>query len=232
MILSCRLSAIPPHLHIFIQCRLLSSSHQRLSSSGHHLPYPTNAKPTPHQIFLLSPGASQEEIKNRYYELVRHHHPDSAHCQALTPSERHARFQSITAAYDILRGKATATGISPQDPYMAEILRRKRFNEAHLRRRGHHARPEQSLYEASADDRMKDRVLLAVGVITLILGLFPGIFMLPTHSEKQHRSAVSNLRQARTEARELGEERRNEVRKLARDIRRQSECNNRGAAND
>ncbi|KAG6872850.1 hypothetical protein C0995_006014 [Termitomyces sp. Mi166 len=165
------------------------------------------------------------------YDLVRHHHPDSTHCQALTPPERHARFQSITAAYDILRGKATSSGISSQDPYMAEVLRRKRFNEAHLRRR-HHARPERPSYEASADDRVKDRIILAVGAITLILGLVPGLFMLPTHLDKQHRSAVSNLRQARTEARELGEERRSEVRKLARDIKRQSECNDRGATND
>ena len=28
-------------------------------------PYPTHPKPTPHQIFHLSPGASQDEIKKR-----------------------------------------------------------------------------------------------------------------------------------------------------------------------
>ncbi|KAG6891130.1 hypothetical protein C0992_010425 [Termitomyces sp. T32_za158] len=115
---------------------------------------------------------------------------------------------------------------------MAEIMRRKRFNEAHLRRRGLYTRPERPLYEASADDRVKDRIILAVGAITLILGLGPAFLMLPTHMEKQHRSAVANLRQARTEARELGEERRNELRIRARDIKMQSECNDRGAPSD
>jgi hypothetical protein len=39
--------------------------------------------------------------------------------------------------------------------------------------------------------------------------------------EQRHRSAVSNLSQARSEARELAEERRNEVRKRVNDIKTQ-----------
>ena len=47
------------------------------------------------------------------------------------------------------------------------------------------------------------------------------MFMLPGRFEQRHRAAVSNLSQARSEARELGEERRNEVRKRVKDIKMQ-----------
>ncbi|KAG5652725.1 hypothetical protein H0H81_003922 [Sphagnurus paluster] len=146
------------------------------------------------------------------------------HCRSLTPSERHARFQSITKAYDILRGKASP--FSGNDPYREEVLRRKHYYQAYHNRqaeymrqhmRSHAARPD---WNASADDRWKDRVILLVGILTLAAGLAPGLFMLPFHMEKQHQSAVSNLRQARHEARELGEERRNELRKRVKDIRK------------
>ncbi|KAG6909530.1 hypothetical protein DXG01_017087 [Tephrocybe rancida] len=220
---TCRLPALPSQLHILVQVRLFSSSGLR---AVQQYPYPTLARPSPHQIFHLSPGASQKDIKARYYELVRNHHPDSSHCQALTPSVRHARFQSITAAYDILRGKESASGLSSHDPYMEEVLRRKRFNQAHYGRRAQYARPQRPLYEASPDDRWKDRVIFVVGAVTLIVGLAPGFLLLPFHMDKQHRSAVSNLRQARTEARELGEERRDELRKRARNIKMQPSTTN------
>ena len=92
-------------------------------------PYPTHAKPTPHQIFHLSPGATQDEIKKRCrssihnlsfpldsnslpqsttdYDLVRTHHPDSFHSRLSThnSAEAHSRFRSIKAAYDFLQGR-------------------------------------------------------------------------------------------------------------------------------
>ncbi|KAF8075290.1 hypothetical protein FPV67DRAFT_1408319 [Lyophyllum atratum] len=213
-----RLSALPTQLHIIIQVRLASSTASRSSSGTHQYPYPTNTRPTPHQIFHLSPGASQKDIKARYYELVRCHHPDSTHCRSLTPSERHARFQAITAAYDTLRGKPTS---ATYDPYMEEVMRRKQYYQAHYARRAQYARPQRAEWHASADDRWKDRVILLVGILTLAAGLAPGLFLLPFRMEKQHRSAVSNLSQARREARELGEERRDELRKRARDIKAQ-----------
>ncbi|KAI5895852.1 uncharacterized protein SCHCODRAFT_02495038 [Schizophyllum commune H4-8] len=87
-------------------------------------PFPTNPRPTPHQIFHLPVTASQKEIKARYYDLVRLHHPDSHNCRHMTPAERHRRFQAITNAYDILRGKKAPEG--PFDPFAAELARRKR----------------------------------------------------------------------------------------------------------
>ncbi|KAL1727409.1 hypothetical protein EV714DRAFT_217264 [Schizophyllum commune] len=87
-------------------------------------PFPTNPRPTPHQIFHLPVTATQKEIKARYYDLVRLHHPDSHNCRHMTPAERHRRFQAITNAYDILRGKKAPEG--PFDPFAAELARRKR----------------------------------------------------------------------------------------------------------
>jgi hypothetical protein len=43
--------------------------------------------------------------------------------------------------------------------------------------------------------------------------------MLPGRFEQRHRAAASSLSQARSEARELGEDRRNEVRKRVKDIK-------------
>ena len=45
--------------------------------------------------------------------------------------------------------------------------------------------------------------------------------MLPGRFEQQHHSAVSHLSRARSEARELGEERRNEVQKRVKNIKAQ-----------
>ena len=98
------------------------------------------------------------------YELVRIHHPDSIHGRSIPPRLRHARFQSVTAAYDALRGKRAPSNV---DPYTEEILRRKRAYHAHY---GHRPRAEHAYYggrhnwHASADDRWKDRIILIVGI--------------------------------------------------------------------
>ncbi|KAL1741972.1 hypothetical protein HDZ31DRAFT_1867, partial [Schizophyllum fasciatum] len=91
---------------------------------GTSYPFPTNPRPTPHQIFHLPVTANQKDVKARYYELVRLHHPDSHNCRHMSAAERHRRFQAITNAYDILRGKKAPE--SPFDPFAAELARRKR----------------------------------------------------------------------------------------------------------
>jgi hypothetical protein len=62
------------------------------------------------------------------YELVRVYHPDALQSSSLSPESRHKRFQSIAAAYDILRGKTTGreTGSSWGGTMDAEIFRRKK----------------------------------------------------------------------------------------------------------
>ncbi|EGO22532.1 hypothetical protein SERLADRAFT_395912, partial [Serpula lacrymans var. lacrymans S7.9] len=99
-----RLSALPVYRFLSVQRRLAHTVPN--TSPSTHFPFPAHARPTPHQIFHLPLGASEADIKSRYYDLVRTHHPDSTFCRDLSPSERHSRFQAITAAYDSLRGKA------------------------------------------------------------------------------------------------------------------------------
>jgi len=53
----------------------------------------------------------------------------------------------------------------------------------------------------------------------LIGGLYPGLFLFPFHMEQTHRAAVANLTQARNDAREFGEVRRDEMRKRVRDMK-------------
>ena len=47
--------------------------------------------------------------------------------------------------------------------------------------------------------------------------------MLPRQYDRQHLSAAMNLSQARSEAREFGEERRNQVRRRAQEIKLSNE---------
>ncbi|KAH9935574.1 uncharacterized protein B0H18DRAFT_417082 [Fomitopsis serialis] len=89
---------------VFRSCRSLGPRH--VSSSANPFPFPTIAHPTPYQIFHLPPSATRDEVKTRYYDLVRIYHPDSAISRAVPPETAHARFQAISAAYSVLSGKA------------------------------------------------------------------------------------------------------------------------------
>ncbi|PKC09726.1 DnaJ-domain-containing protein [Rhizophagus irregularis] len=59
----------------------------------------TIPSPTPFDIFALPKTASDEEIKSRYYELVKIYHPDK-NCDK-SPE----RFRKIVKAYEILNNK-------------------------------------------------------------------------------------------------------------------------------
>ncbi|KIP07229.1 hypothetical protein PHLGIDRAFT_427093 [Phlebiopsis gigantea 11061_1 CR5-6] len=185
------------------------------STSSHSFPFPSHSYPTPWQIFHLSPGASQKDIKARYYELVRVHHPDSAQCRNLAPEVRHARFQSISHAYDALRGRRSPEAAA-SDPFRQELERRRR--QRHFDTAAH---PRRDFEAQGADDRWKDRLIIAVGLVSLAVGLGPAlIFGGP--SDQQHRSAAANLAQARAEAREFGEQRRLEIKRRVREHREQA----------
>jgi len=72
------------------------------------------------------------------YELVRLHHPDSTDGRRLPPSIAHARFRSIKASYDYLRGHTLSPHPNARqapkaegfDPYQRELARRRRAWEA------------------------------------------------------------------------------------------------------
>ncbi|KAI0923365.1 hypothetical protein AcW1_006350 [Taiwanofungus camphoratus] len=206
--------------------RVFAQTRRASSSSLHSFPFPTNAHPTPHQIFHLPIGASQRDIKARYYDLVRVHHPDSPFCRDLSHAERHARFQSLTAAYDALRGRNV-------DPIRAELDRRRRAQEARHRhsRRAEFAGgrfdyahgPRQQEWSASPDDRWKDRFIIAAGLLSLGAGLAPALIWPSIGvADQRHLVASSNLAQARQEAREFGRERRAKIRRRVRETKQRS----------
>ena len=90
------------------------------------------------------------------YDLVKIHHPDSAHCRHLDPSIRHARFQSIRSAYDYLMGKGY-TSSGSYDSAFSELDRIRRAQEAHRRARRRAAefaaRTEHAIEEGSEAGR-------------------------------------------------------------------------------
>lgn len=172
---------------------------------------------------------------------MRIHHPDSLHCRNSTsPSEAHARFQSITRAYDILRGRHHP---HVQDPIREELELRRRDHLVRQRYRRTfvdddfgfaHSGPGHRGWTASADDRWKDKVIVVVGLLvrnlrlgqyscsdaaqSLGAGLGP-VLLWPVHdmSYKSHLNAAANLAQARREAREFGDERRETIRRRVRE---------------
>ena len=67
-------------------------------------------------------------------ELVRMHHPDSLHTRDIPSSLAQSRFQSIAAAYDLLRNPHISKlpmHREDDDVYMAEVNRRKAYYARH-----------------------------------------------------------------------------------------------------
>ncbi|THU89525.1 hypothetical protein K435DRAFT_781561 [Dendrothele bispora CBS 962.96] len=219
---------------IWVGARLLSTA----SASSSSFPFPSHPRPTPHEIFHLSYSASQQDIKARYYELVRAYHPDSPSCRLLPPSECHRRFQAITAAYDSLRRGRSTVGVGSHvfDEYAEEIARRKHMYYKHQFRRQQsearakaegstfYAGPGASAEEPHVHDKLKDQLFLLFGILSVCVGIAPGLFLYPVH-RKRHEDAVLNLSQAQSEAREVGEQRRIGMSNKARDIRLASAMN-------
>ncbi|KZW01283.1 hypothetical protein EXIGLDRAFT_89672 [Exidia glandulosa HHB12029] len=97
-----------PHLaHNLARCMATHASTSSL------YPWPKSRRPTAHAIFHFDEGAkpTRAQVKNRYYELVKAHHPDTS---ALPPALARARFQALADAYDVLRGKRHPHPHSPQ----------------------------------------------------------------------------------------------------------------------
>ncbi|KAL6301720.1 hypothetical protein BKA93DRAFT_818870 [Sparassis latifolia] len=193
------------------------------STSTHHLyPFPTHAHPTPHQIFHLPPGASQKDIKARYYDLVRVHHPDSPMCRNLSAEVRHVRFRSITAAYDALRGKGKH-GANAHDAVRAELERRRRA-QRRSRERAEFAGAaafSDSPWHAEADDRWKDWLIITAAVMSLAAGLGPALLWPAAGmSDRRHQAASQNLAEARRVAKVHGTEQRQEIRRRVEESKR------------
>jgi hypothetical protein len=163
------------HSHLVTHARLASTS--AASSTSPRYPFPAHRNPTPHQIFHLSPGASQADIKARCtsfrpctpspadrcttdYELARTFHPDSPAAQALPATVRHARFHAVTRAYDILRGKPHS--LTADDDAGAELARRRRQRQVYRQRAA--ADFAEAAGVGGADEAWKDQVIIVFGL--------------------------------------------------------------------
>ncbi|KAJ7654621.1 hypothetical protein DFH06DRAFT_1202901 [Mycena polygramma] len=185
-----RFTHLPVHLQCLVQARLSYST----ASSGQYA-FPRHPQPTPHEIFHLPRGTSQEDIKKRYIELVKQHHPDSQFSRALPPAERHRRFQMISSAYDTLRFKKVI--IERDRATWEEIARRKHAYSRHSRR----AEYEYAEWKnPRVDDRWTDRVILAFGFVALVSGLIP-VVLYPRQPIDRLPSSAFHLSEARREAR-------------------------------
>lgn len=61
---------------------------------------PRRAPGDPYQVLGVDTGASQQDIRRAYRRAVQHAHPDA---RPHDPAAAAARFQALTAAYDLLR---------------------------------------------------------------------------------------------------------------------------------
>ncbi|KAL5531145.1 hypothetical protein ACEPAG_4021 [Sanghuangporus baumii] len=180
-------------------------------------PFPNHPHPTPYEIFHLEPGARPSEIKSRYYQLVRIHHPDTPHARRLPPHISRARFQAIQSAHDALTGKSRRA----DNPFSMHASYTK-GNKMHTHRRSYGPHNVDAEWARAAEEtdehgsgRQKDQIIV-LGAIALI-GLAAVPFFTSTAvSQTKHMSAVQNLAEARREAREHGMTRRREIRKRVR----------------
>ncbi|GLB37154.1 putative dnaJ molecular chaperone homology domain [Lyophyllum shimeji] len=135
------------------------------STTTNPYPFPSHRNPTPHQIFHLPKNASENDIKERYYDLVRVYHPDKAGSD-VSSEIAHARFQSITKAYDALRRRAPLTTSGSSSPSQDT-----RYPTAAAWR----ARSRQQELYAGKDERWKDRVIL-FGVVATVVTVVAQVF--------------------------------------------------------
>jgi len=203
MVLKCplilHLKPVSTHIQTINLYRLASTS-----SSGLY-PFPAHRHPKPHEIFHLPSNATLQEIKCRYIDLVRAHHPDSTLCSHVPPAERHARFQAISAAYDHLRKRKTVnlSGLSYDDQLHEEVRRRTR---------GAHYKRDELEERSPETDYAADIVPIIFGALLIFVATMPGLDSAPGATS---RSASVNLAEARREAQIFGEERRSEIRRQA-----------------
>ncbi|KAG9316663.1 hypothetical protein JVU11DRAFT_2721 [Chiua virens] len=131
-----------------------------------HIRIPIPTKFSPAQIcHAAADKGTMSELKHERlcfaldYDLVRIYHPDSPVARKYPPDVVETRFQAISKAYDVMRGKSTMTGEvatsweRPPDPV--------RYRPTATRRRPH-------FDETVGDERWKERVLLGATVFAIV----------------------------------------------------------------
>ncbi|CAG8445408.1 17717_t:CDS:2 [Acaulospora morrowiae] len=80
----------------------ISVSRYYATTLGSIYKWPPKSFPTPFEIFKLPITATEEEIKRRYYELVKIYHPDRSGDDSPEALEK---FRKVVKAYEILSNK-------------------------------------------------------------------------------------------------------------------------------
>ncbi|EAU91107.2 hypothetical protein CC1G_03275 [Coprinopsis cinerea okayama7 len=133
------------------------------STTAQQFPFPAHRNPSPHEVFHLPRNATEADIKARYFDLVRLYHPDKA--SDVPADVAHHRFQVITHAYDVLRGKKASGTVDGDQANPSVDLR---YQTTAAWRTMHRRRTEELYKSGAADDKWKDRLIVA-GVIGTIL---------------------------------------------------------------
>ncbi|KAJ8591198.1 hypothetical protein M405DRAFT_735517 [Rhizopogon salebrosus TDB-379] len=124
------------------------------SYASNPFPYPAQTNPQPHHIFHLPRNASQEDKAD--YELVRIYHPDSVVARHYPPEVSQARFQAISKAYDILRGKTSSSCEPIEATRKVDPMRWSTTS-----RRPH-------FDNTASDERWKERVIMGAVLLTIV----------------------------------------------------------------
>nr|AHD24916.1 putative laccase 3 [Flammulina velutipes] len=114
------------------------------------------------------------------------------------------------AAYDALRGKDPNSPIGARHRYgdvSEELARRRRaYERQQSYNRG--AKSPQYEWDSNPEERWKANMMIAFGILALVAGIAPSIFILPYRMHKNHTNAVRNYSNAREEALEDANARR------------------------
>jgi DnaJ domain len=217
-------------------------------------PFPEHRNPTPYEIFHLPPTCTQSEIKARFYELVRYHHPDSSP----TPQDH---FKAILAAYGTLRNPISRSTLARrsggnsfgEDRYARHNPWYTSTGTWPHERRGHpsmaydfgwSSETGAKFYtpnpaEAEARDLRKKRMIQTLAGFSLILYTMTYFVLHPTGSlgepwgtqmlggsgiYQRHDMASKSLEEARASAKVWTSRRKEEARREARRINVEKTC--------
>ncbi|GAA5854228.1 hypothetical protein JCM8547_001742 [Rhodosporidiobolus lusitaniae] len=115
----------------FPRTRPSAPPHRLFSSTPPSYRSPALSTDVDHYAVLgLSRTATRKEIKERFYDLSRKHHPDAPSTSSETPDQRLAKFQQLSNSYSILS--------DPDQRRSYDLQRGGSAQPAHRRRPGHH----------------------------------------------------------------------------------------------